>query len=107
MVFKVRQPQSIALQDLSTLPAYGAHAMTTFTETSPLSTDRHPCVPDFVSSDSAALASHMSHCAQGRSRFFDLHAAWESGHALLCTRMVTFALIAVAVVGLLALVGTV
>ena len=99
--------QIAALQNLSTLPAYGTHAMTTFTETSPLATARHTSTPDFVSSDSAALASHMSHCANGRSRFFNVHAALETGHALLCTRMVTFTLIALAAVGMLGLVGMV
>ena len=81
--------------------------MTTFTKASPFSPARNPATPDFVSSDSAALASHMSSCASGRSRFFNLHAALESGHALLCTRMVTCALVAVAAVGMLGLVGMV
>lgn len=81
--------------------------MTTFTEKSPLSTAGHPAMPDFVSSDSAALASHMSHCAHGRSRFFNVHAALESAHALLCSRMVTCALVVVAAVGMLGLVGMV
>ena len=81
--------------------------MTTFEKTNTLPAARHSATPDFVSSDSAALASHMSRCASGRSRFFNLHAVLESGHALLCTRMVTCALVAVAAVGMLGLVGMV
>lgn len=81
--------------------------MTTFTKTNAFSSARHAAVSDFVSSDSAALASHMSHCAHGRSRFLNLQAALESGHTLLCTRMVTCALVAVAAVGMLGLAGMV
>ena len=79
--------------------------MTTFTDTSLLSSTRHNATPDFVSSDSAALASHMGHCIRGRSRFFNMHAGLESAHALLCQRMVTCTLVAVAALGLLGLVG--
>ena len=39
------------------------------------------CASDFVSTDTAALASHMDHCASKRSRFFGLHAALELVHA--------------------------
>lgn len=81
--------------------------MMTFTKTSPFSSARDPATPDFVSSDSAALASHMSRCAHGRSRFFGLHAALESAHSLVFSRMVTCALIAVSSVGVLGLVGMV
>ena len=81
--------------------------MTTFKKPNTLPTARHSAAPDFVSSDSVALASHMSSCASRRSRFFNLHAVLESGHALLCTRMVTCALVAVAAVGMLGLVGMV
>jgi hypothetical protein len=49
---------------------------------------------DFVSLDNAALASHMNRCASTRSRFFGLHALLESAHALVCSRMVTAAMIA-------------
>ena len=59
---------------------------------------------DFVSTDAAALASHMSHCASKRSRFFGLHAALELAHAVVFQRMVTAALIAVV---LLAVAGIV
>lgn len=59
---------------------------------------------DFVSTDSAALASHMSHCASKRSRFFGLHAAFELAHAVVFSRMVTAAVIAVV---LLAVIGIV
>lgn len=60
--------------------------------------------PDFVSTDSAALASHMSHCASTRSRFFGLHAALESAHSVIFSRMVTAAVIAVVLLGLVGIV---
>lgn len=81
--------------------------MTTFTENKFLPVARHGAAPDFVSSDSAALASHMTHCASGRSRFFNVHATLESAHTLLCSRMVTCALVATAAVGMLGLAGLV
>jgi len=59
---------------------------------------------DFVSTDTAALASHMSHCERKRSRFFGLHAALELAHSVVFTRMVTAAVLAVV---LLAVVGIV
>lgn len=55
----------------------------------------HPV--DFVSTDTAALASHMSRCASMRSRFFSLHAALELVHSVVFTRMVTAAMLLVAV----------
>jgi hypothetical protein len=81
--------------------------MTTFTKPSHFSAARHHAATDFVSSDSAALASHMSRCADGRSRFFGLRTVFESAHSLVFSRMVTCALIAVAAVGMLGLVGMV
>lgn len=59
---------------------------------------------DFVSSDTAALASHMDHCASNRSRFFSLHAALELAHTVVFSRMVTAAVVAAA---LLTMVGIV
>lgn len=59
---------------------------------------------DFVSTDTAALASHMSDCASKRSRFFGLHAALEMAHSVVFTRMVTAAVLAVV---LLAVAGIV
>lgn len=59
---------------------------------------------DFVSSDTADLASHMSDCASQRSRFFGVHAALELAHSVIFTRMVTAAVVTVV---LLALVGIV
>lgn len=59
---------------------------------------------DFVSTDNAALASHMSNCASKRSRFFGLHAALELAHSVVFSRMVTAAVLAVV---LLALAGIV
>ena len=50
---------------------------------------------DFVSTDTAALASHMSDCANKRSRFFGFHAALELAHSVIFSRMVTAALLAV------------
>lgn len=44
---------------------------------------------DFVSTDTAALASHMTSCASKRSRFFNLHAALEVVHSAVFSRMVT------------------
>ena len=67
--------------------------MTTFTNTHSFHTPTGNGSPDFVSSDTAALASHMSECAKTRSRFFGLHAALELGHAVLTPRMVTAAAI--------------
>ena len=59
---------------------------------------------DFVSTDTAALASHMDHCASARSRFFNVHAVAESARSLLFSRMVTALLIAVVLAGATALV---
>ena len=59
---------------------------------------------DFVSTDTAALASHMDNCASHRSRFFGLHAALELAHSLVFSRMVTAAVVAAV---LLAMVGIV
>ena len=81
--------------------------MTTFTKIRLPSASGSRTTPDFVSSDSAALASHMSRCANGRSRFFILHAAFESAHSLFFSRMVTCTLIAVVAVGMLGMVGMV
>lgn len=63
----------------------------------------HP-VTDFVSTDTAALASHMDHCASQRSRFFNVQAAFELGKSVVFPRMVTVAVVGVA---LLAMVGIV
>lgn len=83
--------------------------MTTFGQsshsTSHFSAANHLAAPDFVSSDSAALASHMSRCANDRSRFFGFHTALESAHSLFSSRMVTCTLIAVVAIGTLGMVG--
>lgn len=60
--------------------------------------------PDFVSSDIAALASHMDRCASTRSRLFGVHVALESAHSFLFPRMVTAAVIAVVLLGLVSTV---
>ena len=63
--------------------------MTTLT-TPPAFIQRHS---DFVSTDTAALASHMHRCASKRSRFFGLHAALELVHTVVLSRMVTAVLL--------------
>jgi len=62
------------------------------------------CASDFVSTDTAALASHMDHCASKRSRFFGLHAALELVHSVVFSRLVTAALLAAVVLALLGIV---
>ncbi len=52
---------------------------------------------NFVSSDCAALASHMNDCAIKRSRFFGLHAATDLAHSLFFPRLLTTVMIAVLV----------
>ena len=52
---------------------------------------------DFVSTDTAALASHMDRCASLRGRFFSLHAALELAHSAVFSRMVTVAVLAAVV----------
>ncbi|MDO9405444.1 MAG: hypothetical protein Q7T87_15525 [Polaromonas sp.] len=60
---------------------------------------------DFVSTDAAALASHMSRCARERGRFFTLQATLESVHSVVSPRIVTVTALAVLVVGILGLVS--
>lgn len=81
--------------------------MTTLNNLADLSSAHPHHAPDFVSTDTAALASHMSHCASTRSRFFGLHAALESAHSLIFPRMVTVAVIAVIAAAILGMAGTV
>ena len=76
------------------------HTVTTFI--TPRVFIQHPV--DYVSTDMAALASHMDCCAVKRSRFFGVQAALELAKSLLFTRLVTAAFL-VAVV--LAAVGIV
>ncbi len=78
--------------------------MTTLNKIASFSSLRNSSPADFVSTDSAALASHMDHCASARSRFFGLHAALESAHSVISPRMVTAAVIAMVVLGLFAIV---
>ena len=59
---------------------------------------------DFVSTDTAALASHMDHCASKRSRFFGLHAAFELAHSVVFTRMVTAAVLVAVVLAVMGIV---
>ena len=67
---------------------------------SPRSTD----TADFVSSDTAALASHMSRCASSRGRFFGLQSLLELAHAHVSTRMVTAGVVGLVLVGLVGIV---
>ncbi len=57
---------------------------------------------DFVSTDAADLASHMSQCARSRRRLFALHSALQSAHSLVCPRIVTVAAALAIFLGLLA-----
>ena len=78
--------------------------MTTPHNTHPFSSTRPSDSPDFVTSDTAALALHMHNCARTRSRFFSLHTKLESAHSVVCARMVTAALIAVILLGVVGFV---
>ena len=59
---------------------------------------------DFVSTDTAALALHMGHCASKRSRFFGLHAALELAQSAVFSRMVTAAVLAAVLLAVLGLI---
>ena len=63
----------------------------------------HPAT-DFVSSDTAALASHMTLCASKRGRFFGVQAALELAQSMVFSRMVTAAVIAVVVLAMIGIV---
>ena len=78
--------------------------MTRLDNIAPRATAQSRSTPDFVSTDIAALASHMSHCANSRSRFFSFRAALESAHSLVLPRMVTAALLAVVVMGIVGMI---
>ena len=68
------------------------------------SPSRFPLSPELVSSDFAALASHMTECQRSRGRFFTLRAVLESLHAMTAPRMVTTgALLVTCSVGLILL----
>ena len=60
--------------------------------------------PDFVSTDTAALASHMNHCTNQRGRLFAWHAMMESVHSVLFPRMVTAAVLSVVLLGVISTV---
>lgn len=62
------------------------------------------CHIDFVSTDAAALASHMDDCASSRGRFFGLKSALESAHAMLFPRLITAVAVGVVVVAALTIV---
>ena len=58
---------------------------------------------DFVSADTADLASHMSHCAHSRGRFFALHSTLQSTHGVVCSHMVTVSALVAIGLGLMLL----
>lgn len=60
-----------------------------------------PDKADCVSTDHAALASHMNQCASSHSRFFFVHTAMESAHGALSPRIVTVAALASLAVALM------
>ena len=51
---------------------------------------------DFVSTDHADLASHMSGCARSQGRFFGVGTALQVAHSVVASRIVTVAICAVA-----------
>ena len=71
--------------------------MTTLNNIASFSPMRSRKSPDFVSTDTAALESHMNHCANTRSRFFGLQAILELVHSKVFPRMVTLAIAGVAI----------
>lgn len=75
--------------------------MTSLTRRTPVS---NACHVDFVSTDAAALASHMDDCASSRGRFFGLKSALESAHCMLFPRLITAVAVGVAVVAALTIV---
>ena len=79
--------------------ATGDPTMTSLNNIAQSATAQSRSAPDFVSTDIAALASHMSHCANSRSRFFGFRAVLESAHSLVLPRMVTAALLTVVAMG--------
>lgn len=82
---------------LQAIQSPGADIMTTLNNIASFSPLRSRKSPDFVSTDTAALESHMNHCASTRSRFFGLKAALESAHSMFFPRMVTLAIAGVAI----------
>ncbi|HYP84981.1 hypothetical protein [Variovorax sp.] len=48
---------------------------------------------DLVTSDHAALASHMAHCARARGAWFEVRRWLQDGHVMLSSRLVTVALV--------------
>lgn len=58
----------------------------------------HNTTVDFVSTDAAALESHMRHCAYKRGRFFSLKVAMEQLHSLMFPRLLTVGLVSLLLV---------
>ena len=75
--------------------------LTSNIQATPPSAGSHFLSNDFVSTDAAALASHMSHCAVSHSPFFPFHAALQSAHSALTPRLITVAAVATLCLGLL------
>jgi len=83
--------------------SWSAHTMLTSNiQAKPVSAGSDFLATDFVSSDAANLASHMSHCAGSHSPFFPFRAALQSAHSALTPRLVTVAAVATICLGLLA-----
>lgn len=57
-------------------------------------TTYNPAV-DFVSTDAAALASHMRSCSDKKSRFFGLQVVLEHLHSLMFPRLLTITMVTV------------
>ncbi len=75
--------------------------MTALNTSTHFSNARHS---DFVSSDAAALASHMDDCASSRGRFFGLQSAFESAHSMVFPRLITAVAIGVILVAAFSIV---
>ena len=89
---------------LQAIQSPGTDIMTTFNSIASFSTLRSQKSTDFVSTDTAALESHMNHCASTRSRFFGLQAVLESAHTMFFPRMVTLAIAGIAILCLAGIV---
>jgi hypothetical protein len=56
---------------------------------------------DYVSADTASLATHMSRCAAARGRFFNIKASLQELRDLLFGRIVTVAVVVSLVAGVI------
>jgi hypothetical protein len=58
---------------------------------------RSTLFPDFVSTDVAALADHMRHCAQSRGPLFRLRGGLQTAQAMAAGRIVTLTCVLVVI----------